>query len=725
MQTDPSRQPAIQVPNQSGSTKTGRFSIFVATATLTVMGLALYWQVISVAGVNWVELLTLPLFGLLFGWIVFSFVTATAGLIVCLRPSRAGVAIPATDERPLARCAILIPVYNENPRQVFARVEAMLESLNATGQAAAFDIFVLSDTTDANVWLEEEIAWSRLMESVESRCAVYYRHRSDNVGRKAGNIADFCERWGSGYAFMIVLDADSLVAGHTMVEMLRRMQADDRLGILQAPPLPVGRESLFARLQQFAAQLYGPVFATGFQVWAGDQGNYWGHNAILRVDAFRECCDLPLLPGEAPLGGHILSHDFVEAALMVRHGWKVRLATDLTDSFEECPTTITDFVIRDQRWCQGNLQHSSLIVREGFHPCSRLHFVSGVLSYAASPLWILFMVLCIVGWSIDGWTVDGATATEIAGWLGWSHSNALLLFVASMAMLMVPKIYAWAVCVSRGRASSFGGHAGLLLSVVLETFASILLSPIMAIYHSRFVTKILMGGSVRWSAQQRDDSGVNWSDAIRQFGTMTLCGIAATAALALIAPEFLLWFSPLLAGWVLSIPVAVAMGSPSLGRLLRRWGLLLIPQEIIPTDIHKAYHEVLHRRHGPPALAATGSPAGFDPFERVIEDPICHLLHSRVLKAGDASVPLDDQTRESIRSLMADGPRAIPATLRTAVLKDGEFLQELHLTRQISGDRGWARVGRALSRTPRLQPRTSEQASPPSKNSTTAQSGSG
>ena len=369
-----------------------RYFLAAAVSLLTLAATATYLSVLSrVDGINGFELVSIPLFMLLFGWIAFSFLVATIGFLLESREEQQPDEASGRHREeivPKARTAILIPVFNEDPQRVCADIAAMIDSLCNDESAHLFDFFVLSDSTDPDVWLEEEMTWSLLSDKVRNECGVFYRHRAQNVARKSGNIADFCEHWGSRYPFMIVLDADSLLDGTTMIEMVRRMEADERLGILPVPCVPIGRWSVFARLQQFAAQAYGPVFTRGLAAWAGDQGNYWGHNAIIRVRPFMEHCDLPILAGSPPFGGEVLSHDFVEAALMVRAGWKVRLATDLKGSYEECPTTIADFAVRDQRWCQGNLQHLSILISEGFNPISRFHgkYTSGPISCQAGHL---------------------------------------------------------------------------------------------------------------------------------------------------------------------------------------------------------------------------------------------------------------------------------------------------------------------------------------------------
>ncbi|MEZ5502478.1 MAG: glucans biosynthesis glucosyltransferase MdoH [Halioglobus sp.] len=351
-------------------------------------------------GLTPLKLLLLVLYAILTLWIAGSFWAATLGFFVLLGRfdffARRRRAIVANASSPLpadARTAILMPIYSEDPDRVFAGVRAIWRSLEKTGKAETFDFFILSDTRDVDTWIREETEWYRLCNETGAHGRIFYRNRKDNTARKSGNIADFVERWGANYRYMIVLDADSIMAGDTLVKMVRLMEANPDTALIQAPPLPVNRETLFARILQFASTAYGPLFTAGASFWQLGDSNFWGHNAIIRIAPFAAHCGLPKLPGREPFGGEILSHDFVEAALLRRAGWRVWLAYELRGSYEELPPTLIDFAKRDRRWCQGNLQHFRLIGARGWHPVSRLHFAMGVMSYLSSPLWMIFLLV--------------------------------------------------------------------------------------------------------------------------------------------------------------------------------------------------------------------------------------------------------------------------------------------------------------------------------------------
>lgn len=641
----------------------------LATLLVTASGSLAYLRWASAdSTLTVIEIIATGLFSILFGWISFSFVVATLGLVALVR--RSGWANKSADgEAALSfsragdfqSTAILMPIYNESPERVFAGVEAMILSLHSAAALDQFEFYVLSDSTQHNVWLEEESRWMELRER-HPGAVVHYRHRPQNKSRKAGNIADFCQRWGDHHELMVVLDADSLMTAGTLTTMVNRMTMDPMIGILQAPPRPLGRQSLFARMQQFAATIYGPVFIEGFAAWTGDYGNYWGHNAIIRVDAFRDHCDLPRLAGRKPLGGEILSHDFVEAALMVRNGWKVQLATDLDGSYEECPTTLTDYAIRDHRWCQGNLQHAKLVVSEGFHLFSRIHFASGVLSYAASPIWLAFTLLCIASMTWGQWRGDAVDTP--------SSFIPLALFGGSMAMLLLPKAYA-VIWSARGQSAS--AASTLVASALIEIVASILLSPIMAIYHSRFVVSTLAGLSVRWNAQQRDECGVGWREATSQFLPMTILGLLSAAGLWLLSPGLFAWFSPLMAGLWFAIPLAVMMGSARSGMSLRRWGLLAFDDEICPPQVLIDRDACLER-------IASNSGGDRDWFHDVICDPKMFALHTGIQAATESDIRLETRQTKAIEAAMsAGGVHRIPAEVRSSLLADSETLKALHL----------------------------------------------
>ena len=656
------------------STTNARLFVGFATPLIFLGGVLIYWLIINRDGhLHALEVCSTILFAILFAWIALSFSIATLGLFVAItdlfrkKPSADSVhdyAIAAQQ-----RTAVLMPVYNESPESVFAGVKAMVDSLTATGRADEFDFFILSDSTRYEVWLKEEELWRKNCqtdgnEQDAKRCRIFYRHRSENKARKSGNIADFCEQWGDRYRFMIVLDADSLIEGQTMTTMVDRISANPKLGIFQVPPVPVGRSSFFARIQQFSADVYGPIYAKGFSTWAGGDGNYFGHNAIIRVVAFKRHCHLPVLPGAAPLGGEILSHDFVEAALMLKNGYRVEVATDVDGSYEECPTTIRDFAQRDQRWCQGNMQHISILLSEGLKPFSRLHFLTGILSYVSAPLWIAFMIFSVAALVFNpaSEVTQSNTAQLTAG-----------LFIASMGMLLAPKFYGLlATAIDRKRRYGKSNLFTLTISVLLETVVSILLAPIFAIYHSTFVTSVFTGKSVQWSAQQRDERGVSWVEAASNFWKMTLIGVISTALVGWLTPNLVFWYTLFSLGLMLSIPLAVIVASSDIGIKLRSIGILSARSELHVPPIAAARDRWQQKIETMPI----DDPESL--FQQVVLDEATMLSHCRMLYLTNNERSISPETQEFLENVKSeDDLSSIPAATRFKILTNPDALMAL------------------------------------------------
>jgi membrane glycosyltransferase len=531
------------------------------------------------------QLLLLVLFTITFGWIAFSATQAVAGLVA--RAPREGEPGRSLD----VRTAIVMPVYNENPAAVTGALHAMGQGLVAAGHGTSFEIFILSDTTDPAVWVRETAAYSWLRRALAGRMKVWYRRRPINAGRKAGNLRDFVERWGGRYDHMLVLDADSLMAPETIMRMVRRMEASPELGILQTLPASIGGETLFARLQQFAGRLYGPVVARGVAAWQGEDGNYWGHNALIRVRAFAESCGLPNLPGRPPFGGHILSHDFVEAALIRRAGWKVRMDFDLPGSWEGAPPSLLEFTKRDRRWAQGNLQHARVIGARGLVPASRLHFAIGIGSYLMSSIWLAML---LVGALLTAQSLlfrpeyFSAELQLFPDWPIFDAERMVFLFVLSAALLLLPK----ALGVLRALAfsdvrESLGGARRVVAGAFIEILLSALFAPVLMLIQVRQIWEIVSGRDSGWSAQRRSGEAMSWREAFAHHKWHVVAGLLAGAALLHLAPDLLAWTSPVLVGLVLAPMLSRMSGDRRLGRAL---GVLDVPEDRTPPDAVRAAH---------------------------------------------------------------------------------------------------------------------------------------
>lgn len=563
---------------------------FVFGLTLAATGIATFVmaRVFTPSGISAIEVLLMVLFAINFLWIALTFWTGLLGLIVSPDGLPAGLVAPGPEVQP-PRTAILLPAYNEDASRIFAAVAAMYESLRETGELAAFDFFVLSDSTNPQAWVSEEILWDQTRRQLHATGRLFYRRRFENTARKAGNIAEFCERWGGHYEAMLVLDADSLMEGSTIVAMTRLMAANPKVGLLQTVPQIINRNTLFARAQQFAGRLYGPTLARGLAAWHGGDGNYWGHNALIRVGAFAAHAGLPSLPGGAPFGGHILSHDFVEAALLRRAGWGVFMLTDLGGSFEESPPSLLDHAQRDRRWCQGNLQHLGVIGAAGLHPLSRFHLLTGIMSYLASPLWFAFIVVGILAalqtrFELPQYFFPNRTPYPV--WHVIDSELAVQLFAATMAVLLAPKLFGW-ITVARhaSLARAFGGRFRAFRNMLVETLISALTAPVQMLFQSRFVVDVLRGRDSGWNTQTRDERGVAWTYAWQRHKHHTTAGIVLGSAAYAVAPALAAWMAPALLGMILAAGVSYCGSRLGLGLAARRRGLLLIPEEIEPPAI--------------------------------------------------------------------------------------------------------------------------------------------
>jgi membrane glycosyltransferase len=507
-----------------------------------------------------------------------------------------------------------MPAHNEPPNAIMAGLTAMVRSVEATGHGGAFDVYLLSDTTDPAVALAEEAAWLDTRERLQGEIGLYYRRRPSNVGRKAGNIADFCRRWGAGYDFMVVLDADSVMSGTTVVELVRLMEANPGAGLIQTVPVPARQETRFGRLIQFGAQLSSRMLAAGQSFWQGDVANYWGHNAIVRVRAFTEHCSLPVLAGRPPLGGAILSHDFVEAALLRRAGWAVYLEPWLEGSHEGVPSNILDFAKRDRRWAQGSLQHLCLLRVPGLHPLSRLHFLLGAMGYVSSVLW-LGLLMASTAYVVfpglgagDAGSASGAGSAALHA-LRLEGTRFVPLLAVTAVVLFLPKILALALGVVR-HAPDFGGRRRLVLGWWVETWFSVAVAPLMMMFHTRAVASVLSGRDVRWVAQPREGRHVGWAEAWRGAATFTVVGVLWAALTLALSPAFFLWLTPIFAGLVLSAPLIRATGSPSRVWHARGGSLLAVPTETrTPPELRPVRLDELPRRAGAGAGAERRAPS--------------------------------------------------------------------------------------------------------------------
>ena len=649
-----------------------------------VFGAVEMYGILPQQGIEAVKVMTAVLFAVLFGWISIGFWMCAAGLWVTMRKTDTFMPTAGCESVEIGedcRTAILFPVYNEDAKKYMAGVAATWHSLVMTGESEKFDIFILSDSTNPDAWVTEESAWHEFCRREQAFGHVFYRHRKENTKRKSGNVADFCRRWGARYRYMIVFDADSVMSGTAMVRMVKAMEKHPEMGILQTPPLSVNMNSLIARVQQFSNHLYGAIFASGMHFWLLGDAQYWGHNAIIRTEPFIRHCQLPTLPGHGPLAGDILSHDFVESALMRRAGYGVWLAYDIEGSWEESPPSLIDELIRDRRWCQGNLQHSRLVFSGGIFPTHRALFINGIMSYASALLWLFFLVFSSIeaiseAFIPPSYFPQGPALFPV--WPSWYPKWALLLLGGTCIMLFLPKLFAVFLTVCKGGAKNFGGMGPLCASVLGEVFISTILAPVRMVFHSLFVVSTILGWKVSWNAQNRSDQGTSWGDAIRFHWWSTLIGIVWGGLMWLITPGFFWWFSPIAFGLAFSIPISVFTSRVGWGVAARKMGLFITASELSEAPEQANMHSILLM------------PDPYSPFDiefsrgfiRAVVIPSVHILHIAMIRKKEwtrkHSEDAEKKRRMLLQKALKEGPQALGRAEKVAFLMDPRLLHELH-----------------------------------------------
>ncbi|WP_295532159.1 glucans biosynthesis glucosyltransferase MdoH [uncultured Pseudacidovorax sp.] len=575
-------QPAGPVQPWERAAKRRRLTFTMLALFSTVLASALFAQVQPDYDNAFLEYGQIALYGLLSGWVVTGFVTALMGFYVSVRGDKYALSAKQVADHPMnpkARTAIIMPICNEDVATVFAGLRATCESVANTGHAKQFDVFVLSDSYNPEIAKAERAAWEELRAALAQSFAdspnkpqveVYYRLRTRRTHRKAGNVADFCRRWGKDYRYMVVLDADSVMSGDCLTSMVKLMEANPTAGIIQTATQAIGHVTLHARAQQFASRVTGRLFTLGMQFWQLGESHYWGHNAIIRVAPFMEHCALAPIKGTGGMSGGIMSHDFVEAALMRRAGYHVWLVSDLVGSYEQQPPDLLAELQRDRRWCQGNLQNARLMAEPGIHPVHRAMFVTGTMAYVSAPMWLAFMTLGTALWLtgsrlVQDWAV---LPMELAG-----------LWVWTLCLLFLPRILGVAAVFMRGEQKNFGGAARLFKSAVLESVMAIVQAPVRMLAHSLFVIVALTGLKLEWKSPPREAAAVPWSEAFNRLAPMSGLVAVLACGVALIDASALVWLMPVGLPLLLAIPMAVLTSRIDVGGVMRERNYLLIPEE--------------------------------------------------------------------------------------------------------------------------------------------------
>lgn len=549
--------PPYQAPVEAGADSGSPADILARRVVLVVLTLMLSLaastalkESLLADGFGLGDAVLLATFFPLFALISFGFINAAIGYIVLATGLHPGFVPTPRWSDPLAgRTAVLMPVHNESVPEVYGRIAHMADALSRHGNAASFDVFILSDSA-VEAEAEEIAAWRTLAARLD--CAVYYRRRTENVGRKPGNIADWLRRFGGAYDYMLMLDADSLMGGDTIIGMAQIMDRRPSVALLQTVPMVIGAHTLFQRWMQFASRVYGPPATAGLVWWSGPEATFWGHNALVRVRAFAQSCGLPELPGRPPFGGTIMSHDVVEAALLRRRGWRVHMVMT-EETFEEYPPTMIDAAVRDRRWAQGNLQHLGLLHASGFHWINRLQLLLGACGYLASPLWILLIATSV------------ALALRGEASLMSSETSGAVL-VVTLALLFGPKLLGVALAVSDARRRrELGGVGAILRSVALDVPLSILAAPTIALTQTIELIGVARQRRAEWHAQHRRRDGLSLAAIMPRYRWHVAAG-ATLLLLSPLMPMAAMWLAPITIGWLLAPLIVQWTASETAGR---------------------------------------------------------------------------------------------------------------------------------------------------------------
>ena len=617
------------------------------------------------------------LFAILFCWISIGFWTSIMGLILAvIKKDRFTIAIPNDPAAHIDvkhRTALVMPICNEDVSRVFAGLEATYESLVETGHAQCCDFYILSDTNDPDLYVNELKAWADFnAKKADNGCNIFYRHRKRRVKRKSGNIDDFCRRWGHQYEYMMILDADSIMTGDCILKMIAMMEMNPTAGILQSPPKSVRMTTLYGRIQQFANQIYSDIFCSGTHFWQLSEAQYWGHNAMIRLKPFIEHCILsPLQKHKGPI--HILSHDLVEATLMRRAGYGVWIAYDMNGSYEELPGNMIEDLKRDNRWCMGNLINLRLIFKSGITLTHRVMFLTSGMAYISSLLWLVFLIfstLLLLVFNISEPQYFFQPNQFYPTWPRWDEQLAIQLLSTTMVLLFAPKLFSYAIIIARTGAKDVGGIFKLTLSILIEMVWSMILAPIRMIFHSKFVVKAWLGSKIQWKSPSRSDDALTWGESFYFCWPLSLLGIVWLCVIIWLNPQFTYWYIAILIPLTISPLVIRVSGLSSIGMKAKKAGLFLTPEETHPSRAVKLTGDYLVRTEA--AFVEHG-------FVMALVDPIYNALACALSTSRHLPNAKNQQLRQQlIEHYQHVDLEKISKEQQLAILEDPIILSTLH-----------------------------------------------
>jgi len=655
---------------------------FIVAMSITLLMADLFWRI----GFTTLHLIILTIFFILTWQIGLGITLSIFGFFSYPRRSKFDhitETINYSDEEiPLASTAILLPIYNEDTQRVYEGIRATFLSLKKYGTLENFDFFILSDSTNVDKWIMEESLWVKLCQQLDAFGKIYYRRRENNFLKKAGNIADFCKSWGSRYRYMICFDADSLMSGETITSLVKIMEKNPGIGICQTAPKIINSSTLFSRMLQFCSHFYGPLFRSGLNYWQQEKGNYWGHNAIIRIVPFMEHCSLPRLPGKEPIGGKILSHDFVEAALIQKAGWTVWMAHNLDGSFEETPHNLIEFAMRDRRWLQGELQHIWILLSKGIPFINKFHIFIGIMSYFSSFLWFIFLILSSI--AVYQAHVEGLSLIVVGSFADFINISIgqefFLIFVIIVTILLLPKFLSYLryFIFYRSEFLKYGGMKKSFQSILFEIVFSAMTAPILMLFHSKFVFYTLLGKGITWSTQKRNaEHGITIQTAISMHGMQTIIGLIWAVAAYYCSSAFFWWFTPISVSLLLSIPFSIIISKKSTGKYLFSHGIFLTPPETVDNEDIEALNKSIEHNSLDINYEQISSP--YYGITYGIIDPYINAVHAILLYERQGK-NIEDKINEPEfgEKLLKEGLKALTIEQIKTVLSDPSGIRWLH-----------------------------------------------
>ena len=527
----------------------------------------LAWAVLAPGGWTLAEILILLCIAGTLPWAALSAGNALIGLgILLLARDPVAAVLPALAALrpglPQARTAIAICIRREDMALVLPPLARLLAGLSEAGAADRFSLWFLSDTPEGAEAVAEEAACRAF--AAAQPIATHYRRRQQNTGFKSGNVMEFLDHHADGHDFMLCLDADSEMTAAGVLRLVACMEADPKLAILQQ--LIHGRPSTagFPRLFQFGMRHGMRAWATGQAWWQGDEGPYWGHNAIIRIAPFRAHARLETLPD----GSHILSHDQVEATRLHAAGWKVRVLADDAGSSEGNPPSYSDFITRDLRWAAGNMQYLALLRLPGLTSMARWQLMQAILLFLSAPFYVAILLLAAwngLGGGGDTTPIGALLALLIAGWC--CHYAAKLAGYAEVVL-------------NPGLAARYGGRAQFLRGALAEMVFTAFMEPARLMSQCLFLLVLPFGMRMGWAPQNRSERGIGFADALKQFWAPTLAGLALTFVFAAVSFTALLIAAPVLISLLGVIPFAMLTADPRFSAWLVRQRICALPEEL-------------------------------------------------------------------------------------------------------------------------------------------------